>query len=309
MTEVIGKVETITRARAEALLAGMVPNRNIRAKKVEQYAADMRAGRFVVNGQGLVVSDEGHLLDGQNRMRAFLASGLPEIEMLVVRGVRETAFVTLDSGAVRYLADFITIEKMPNGKVLSGIARLAYNYAAGWMSGSTPSRTALLDFVHRHPAKLIEAASWAASARDVVRTSPFGAVLFLATESGKHHDTAREFVHGVATGLDLTLGDPRYTLREWVAKGMKKRDATALTADMVFGATIRAWNAFAYDRPLTTIKNLAQVTVRSMPIVGYDQKAFPDVPLYTPRPETQKQIEAQKQARSRDDAEHERPAP
>jgi hypothetical protein len=197
----------------------------------------------------------------------------------VVRGEEEDTFGTLDSGAVRKLADFVQIEKTPNSTIVAGIARIAYCYAAGMSSSGTPSRPALLDFVHLHNPRLVEAAALASAARDAVRASPFGAVLFLALEGGRYDDLIREFVHGIVSGVDLKVGDARHTLREWVHRGLARRNSTALTADMVLGASIRAWNAYAYDRPLKAISNLMQVTQKTMPIVGYQQRLFPEVPM------------------------------
>lgn len=95
-------MERITPEIAEKYLKRNVSNyRKISKTKVQQYAQEMKAGRWQTNGEGIVFDVTGKLKNGQHRLAAILLSGTP-IEMTVVRGVAEDVNI-YDIGSSRSL--------------------------------------------------------------------------------------------------------------------------------------------------------------------------------------------------------------
>jgi hypothetical protein len=273
--QIIGRVERIDRETAKALLGNMVKNRHVRLGKVEQFRQDMQGGRFEVNGQGLIVSDQGRLMDGQNRLHAFLETDLEEFWIMVTRGVSEDVFDTLDSGAVRTVGDVLAIRGIKNSSGVGAVARAAFNYVAGGATNRTPSKVAIADFCGAHP-HVEQAGVWAKQVAHYFRPSPVGAVLFLATEADhKYRDAAHDFAKGVADGVGLEVGDPRHTLRKWAHHHDHAGHLASLEVACV--AAARAWNAWAARRSINTLRDLSDFTAGGCPIMGFSMAAFPDV--------------------------------
>jgi hypothetical protein len=270
-----GKVEKITPERALALRANKFKNRPLKPTMVAQFAADMRAGRWGMNGQPIIVSTGGQLLDGQNRIEAIIESGVT-VEMFVVYDVDETEIATMDTGTKRSVADVLAMRGTPNSVLVASIARTAYAFLQGTNLYTPSSKPALLAFIAQHP-HIETVAAYAKHARVATPSSAFGAVLFLATEARRLDGEAHDFADAVATGLRLQPNDPAYALRSWLEVRTRSRLHT-VTAEAMFAATVRAWNAFALGEPLTNIRSLAPVYRETYRIVGLDFSLFNDVP-------------------------------
>ena len=89
---------------AQRWLRGNVVNRSLRAAKVQQYAADMAAGRWNFSESAICFSPDGQLLNGQHRLHAIVASGT-SVVLLVIRNMPADAMVTMDIGSARTAAD------------------------------------------------------------------------------------------------------------------------------------------------------------------------------------------------------------
>ena len=88
-------VEKITPKRAERYLKQNDRNRKLSPKTVAKYAKSIRTGEWQVNGQSIIFSADGRLLDGQHRLSAVVVAGKP-IETCVIRGIQDGAFKTID---------------------------------------------------------------------------------------------------------------------------------------------------------------------------------------------------------------------
>lgn len=96
----------ITPEQATELLALNHKNRTIRKTYVKGLAETLKHGQFTFNGATIVISDNGHLLDGQHRLKAIETSGVPAWTLLV-RGVPAEAMPTIDQGTPRTAADIL----------------------------------------------------------------------------------------------------------------------------------------------------------------------------------------------------------
>lgn len=271
----IGSVETITPAIAKAMLSKNAQNRPITNSLVRRYADEMRAGRWNTNGQGIIFTPEGDLLDGQHRLHALVEAGVT-VDMFVVRGVPSERFETMDSGRARTVGDVLGAQNYANSNQLAAIARLSWNYIAGASIGYGPSKSALVGFVHRYP-YIVDVTSMIASSRAPIPNSPLGAILFLANAGHRRLESqAQDFLEGLKTGENLTKCDPRLTLREWFY-AQKVRERGNVGTEIAFAATARAWNAFAQGRELSMIKQLYGPNRRTLPIYDWDPDHFTGV--------------------------------
>lgn len=277
-------VEIITPEYAKQLLEQNPHNRPLSRSTVERYAADMKAGNWNNNGQGIVLTPEGNLLDGQHRMAAVVMSNM-SIGMLVVRGVPHETFVTMDSGKPRSLGDVLAIEGYVHVNTLAGMARASYGYCAGVSVRYPATKTVLEAFVREHP-YLGDVARLIGNTKLTIPRSPLGAVLFLGNTRRNMDEEVTEFIEGLSSGVGLFKGDARLTLRDWFA-AQRIKERGRLSTETVFAAVGRAWNAYASGKELSVLKGLDAPTVRSLPIFGFNAADFDDVPnLYVKRADT-----------------------
>lgn len=113
--------ETITPGRAAALLKRNPRNRALKERRIAEVADDIRHARFDLNGETIILSDEGLLNDGQNRLWACIDAGKPFVTFMVI-GVSRHSRVTVDQGTARTAADFLEME---NGTASPRVAAAA----------------------------------------------------------------------------------------------------------------------------------------------------------------------------------------
>lgn len=108
---------------AVELLENNHANRRIRTSKLAQYIEDMKSGRWLLNGETIIVSKDGQLLDGQHRCFAALnVYDAPPATFLF--GIDEEARKTLDTGAKRFASDILSLHGVRNGALAATMARM-----------------------------------------------------------------------------------------------------------------------------------------------------------------------------------------
>lgn len=116
------KKEVITPAVAKALLDNNTNNRNITQGHLAMLKSEILSGNWQYNGQPIIIGETGRLLDGQHRMTAVVETGIP-IETNVMRGIEESAFVTIDTGKVRGGSDVLSIAGSKHGTHIASAIR------------------------------------------------------------------------------------------------------------------------------------------------------------------------------------------
>ena len=94
------EVEKITPEIAKIYYSRSTGNRVINRQAVKTYIAQMKTGRWVLNGETICFDSNGVLRDGHHRLLATIESGVT-IEVLVVRGVDPAAFLMLYKGCTK----------------------------------------------------------------------------------------------------------------------------------------------------------------------------------------------------------------
>lgn len=115
------KVETVTPEIAAKYLKRNVDNyRKISKNKVRLYAEEMKAGKWQLNGEGIMFDETGRLKNGQHRLAAVLMAGVP-VEMTVVRGVSDDINI-YDVGANRTAVQIANASGYDNHKEDTSVA-------------------------------------------------------------------------------------------------------------------------------------------------------------------------------------------
>lgn len=130
-------VVTITPTLAQLLLDRNPLNRPISPRNAADLANDISSGRFEFNGESIVVSNTGILIDGQHRLQQVVGTGAC-IESVLVFGPKEAARFTIDIGKSKSVANFLQMK----GRLYAGYLAAAVNFHLQWSQvGSVSAQT------------------------------------------------------------------------------------------------------------------------------------------------------------------------
>lgn len=115
-------IEMITPSIAKEMMVANIGNRN---PKREPLAKAIKSGEWTLNGATIVFDENGILIDGQNRLMACIKTGMP-IETIVVRGIKKSAQITMDSGCKRQLSDYLKMDGYTNCTTVGAIGLKLY---------------------------------------------------------------------------------------------------------------------------------------------------------------------------------------
>jgi hypothetical protein len=183
-----------TRDMAQNEIDSMIPTRPLKARNIRQWAIDMREGRWRRNGETVkrmrVVQPDGsvtyHMFDGQNRMHAFLLSGLDGVWFNVADGAEDGSVKTVDIGTARSLGDMLAVDRqLPNSKFIASVVTRLWFWD---VMGETMSRRSmganhlLLDqYFEDHQDEILTGVTFSGDAEAGLAKYPEGAIKSLMT--------------------------------------------------------------------------------------------------------------------------------
>lgn len=247
------RIEYITPERAEYYLSKNTHNRNLRKTVVATYAADMKAGNWEWNGEGIKFQgDHEVLIDGQHRLAAIVESGVT-IKMLVISNLTGDTQHTMDTGAKRTFGDALKLRGESSYVSLAAIVRGAYLWQSGSRSlkggaGIPVTNTILLNFLEGNP-WLRDAVNPLSRARvGSGMTMVIGGAMYYAFMQIDPEDCDHFFAR-LASDEGHYKGEPIYMLRKYLHT-MREEKRLYSNAKAVSAVTIKAWNAYREGREI-----------------------------------------------------------
>ncbi len=253
---VTARVAYISPALAKHLIDKNLDNqRNIRIANLRKTENQMREGSFVLNGESIIVSDKGRLLDGNHRCHSSVNTGIGFWSVLV-EGVPDEYFCTIDQGAPRSASDVAQVAGHDNTHhLMTAAARLAeYEQNPKSVCAQVPlSNSQKLHVVQRHPG-LVEAVSLMhrGKIRHVISASQ-GAWLHYLTHAYAR-DLAVAFWQSLESGEMLRSDSPVYLLRARLISSKAGNKSARLRPRELQALLVKSWNAFALSRPVKVLK-------------------------------------------------------
>ncbi len=226
---------------AQAWLASVHNHGKLDQRLINAYSRDMGAGRWKINGEPLIFDNSGKLLSGRIRLHACIRAKV-NFPTLIVRGVDEVHFDTIDALRRRTLGDVLTIRREKNGRALaSALAYIArFNAGAIEASGTVKSISAqmLLLILESHP----DIRTSIELTRDVHPTIPHGMAaalhyLFSQVDAAR----ASAFFQETIDGSNDEQSPPtqlKKQMEELISKG------GARSSKLILGLTIKAWELY-----------------------------------------------------------------
>lgn len=244
-------IETITPAGAQQMLDLNTSNRNVRPYRVQKYARDMAAGKWIVTGEPIILNGR-TLVNGQHRLLACIEAGVP-FTTAVFRNATDDVYVVVDSGLARTAGDTLHHDGFKHANLLASAARLVIGYrqaiiASGPVFSSFATHEAIKSEIERSVERYQSLAERAfAARRPGFNSSAFVTIALLLGEAVGETE-CDEWLDGAVTGVGLQFGDPRIAMRNWIVGNRKRGGIVELSA------WIRARNAHANRETRTIIK-------------------------------------------------------
>jgi hydrogenase maturation factor len=241
-------VRTITPEVATRLLETNTVNRVLRQWKIDQYARDMKAGKWKLTHQGMALSTEGNILDGQHRLWAVVESGVT-IECMVTTGFEREIAAYIDSGLGRTMADHLRIGfGVHAGNMAIAVARRIVRGR-----GQTRPTTHEVHEAYTQHEKAITLAlkSWPRAVRGVT-TVPIATAMARASY---HTDESMilRFGEALCEGRYSDDGDdPIRILRNWLTDRAPSASSEK-ASDLIYAKAERALFAFLRHEKVTTL--------------------------------------------------------
>lgn len=247
------KVINMTPELASHYLSNNPVNRPLSPKRVSQFAGMMSAGQWALNGETIVISATGRLLDGQHRLAAVVEHGEP-VQMLVATGANDSTFSTIDIGAKRSSGQIAGIHGIPNANMAAAAAGILYRLFHGANSFAAVPAPYLLETIKRYPSLSL----WSNRARTcnavISASALLAACAYLDAIAGRP-ELADEMVEGLKTGENLSKGNPVLALRNR-SIGFHGYSGNARA---VWVALVRAMDAMEAGEQLTVIRGGAAI--------------------------------------------------
>ena len=252
----VGKTVTITPAMAKKWLEekNYSDNRPISKSRVQYYARQMKAGRWKLNGEPIILDEQSGLLNGQHRLCAIIEADV-SVQIVVVEGVAQDAFTTMDQGYTRSGGQVLRMKGYKNSSTRSAVCRALYVWetTGGTLKGLSKkiSPDELLLVQECYPDEVDEATEYAARVRREV-PMPCGLIgLAHVLIKRARPSKADEFLQVLADGLTTQGGNPAVVFRKrLIADKMRDRQ---LPPEAQWCALVRSWNTYDQGKTLRTI--------------------------------------------------------
>lgn len=251
----IETVEMTPKIASELLRRNAENQRNIRSRKVDQYARDMADGNWPMTGDTIKVDTNGDLIDGQHRVAAVVQAGIM-VTMLVAYDVSPDVMPVLDSGIARTFSDVLKMSGSSQRNVTGAIVRRIVQWERGNRMGTAASGTDIIshsELMERYLNDVPGFDSASQRASDVRRANlgtagPVGTAFYLFSQID--HEAAHVFFDAYVSGANLVEGDPVLALRNRMVR--VGRDERLMPAE-VLALFCRAWNAWREKRSLASV--------------------------------------------------------
>ena len=246
---------------AQKYLDTQINNRKANNDWVNALAQSIARGEWVMDGNSIKMDDAGHLIDGQHRLRAVVKSGIT-VPMEVKSGFNPNAIYVIDAFTKsRSLADVATLNKIPNGHMLSTVIKNYYTEAAHAYSW-TLQRLSPANFIRiynedpfgwQDVAKRVNEIK--GQYKDRLQLIPAnmmgGMYAFLVKDKGYSGETVADFFKQLCStnpAKNVTIEKLRSLLIKDSVRN--KRYTTAVKRSMV----VKAWNAYITGTHIKSIQ-------------------------------------------------------
>lgn len=239
-------------------------NRRMKLKLITELSRTITNELWSVNGETIIFSEDGTLLDGQHRLQGVVIAETA-VPCVCVFGVPKHLFVTLDGTPGRKRTDLLSIARDGEAEKSASTLAAALGWVYRWENDQMTKYDCILPyqqtfaFLDRYPG-IRDSVSHIVITRGGLVTSPglFAALhyIFGLSDAGKRD----QFFTQVVEGLDVKAGSIAAMLRKWLESSNsgdvnRRRGAGAMS--VVAAVVVKAWNVFAGKAPMPKLLKFA----------------------------------------------------
>lgn len=228
--------------------------RKLDDRRVTLYAADMSQHNWALNGEAIIFSANGTLLDGQHRLHAVIRSGVAVL-LLVVRGV-ETDAMHIDRGMSRSVSQWLRHRNIKNAALIASMSRYCLAHEHGkWSSmaygSGTLTDSQIIDFAMQYHQAMNNGMVFTKTpglSRNILNT-----ILFIGSgfQPITDNSIACWFRDSLITGEDLGPCDAVLHLRNRLANSRGPNKLTSYVSRML---VTLAWNKTVLEEPCRNLR-------------------------------------------------------
>lgn len=259
------KTVLVNPAKAREWLGKMGKNRNVSWSHVRKLAQMMSNGRWVFNGQAVIFSETGELLDGQHRLQAIIMSGV-EIPMQITYGVSDhRAFGTYDvTIRKRDVPQIVQMDLgIKNANSITAIARKLRVWEttedkADFSLESDINRNIDLDtmpdYIRQNLEEIEEALLSVKGSIPYKRCKAPSALVTALIICGRADAFATmDFTNKVKNGAGLNLNSPAHVLRERLAFPPERRNGIKWDTELM-ALVIKSFSYHIEGKPMNALR-------------------------------------------------------
>jgi hypothetical protein len=249
---ITSNLKTITPQIAADILKNNIFNRKVNKSRVSYYADLMKRGLWHLNGESIIISKDGVLLNGQHRLLAIIQADA-NIQTILVSGVDQNAFSTLDQGLSRTAAQVFDISNVKNYALVASIVN-KHIKAQVSLKGLNPRQISnkeelLQEYFENskmYDMSLFYARSLYNNTNAAVNISDTGTMYCLLYVV--NHKKCDQFFETVINPEMLSKYHPCYFLKTTLLKYPK------LKWPALYNCIVKAWNAYIADEELKSLR-------------------------------------------------------
>lgn len=251
-------IELIGPETAQQYLALNTENRPLRPTHVNRMAQDMRDGKWNFTGEPICFREgDGVLMNGQHRLHAVIASG-ETVQFMVVRGLAEDAWATMDRGMKRTTGDEFSRLGVSNATQAAAATRLLHRYFNAEWSKDYRSDDAELSrfYAEEHPGLMDHLPQARRFCNEVpIPMSVANVALYLShlADVSRVGLDIQQWEEQVILGVGSTSSDsPALQLRRNLARRKQRNQRTPQR--LALGLYARAWTAWVQGKPVQLLR-------------------------------------------------------
>lgn len=240
-----------TKKLVDALLEMNTENRVVKRSVVEKYKRDIINKKWMLTNQGIGVSDEGVLIDGQHRLIALKECGYPQLQILIVYGLSKESQKVVDQQAKRSARDLLMFAF--NARVVRNapaIGNCIIRSKNGWGGIGSPTISELMETLNDYMDEIQLITDVPKEA--YFYAAPFMAAFVMAAKKGDSEKVV-EFMKIVENGEMLTKDMPAFHLRNMIITTRKGSSGSGMQAER-FRKCQKAIQAFINNEKMGVLR-------------------------------------------------------
>lgn len=211
-------IVTVTRELVDWLLSMNTHNRSVKRTHVDSLKKNIEENNWFFTNQGVGISKNGVLTDGQHRLIALKECDYPAVKILLVFGLDDKAQAVVDTHAKRSQADVIRLlmNRTASNQAVAAInisLKMKTDGAKFWIKGGKSDTFEVADILNNYSDVLNPLLACCGTG---VRAAVVAALFEYAKRFSIDH--ACKLAEQIKDGVSLEKNDPAYRVRAWLSQ-------------------------------------------------------------------------------------------